>query len=125
MLLKRMAYEYEHEVRFFIIPHDKKASDKTTLDTLDENKRKGLTQKIVKLDWLEIIESIRIDSDCSKKEIDIVQNKLNELIDNSGFSTPEKDILKEKLKVEKFNVHGSIDDARITIGEVPKSSKKI
>ncbi len=125
MLLKRMAYEYEHEIRFFILPHDKTADDKTTLDTLDLNRKKKLTEKLVNIDWLEVIESIRIDSDYEDNEREIVENKLFELIDKSSRSLDDKNELKKKLAVEVFNVHGSEADARITIGEDPKLSKKI
>ena len=91
MLLKRMAYEYEHEIRFFILPHDKTADEKTTLDTLEDKKNRGLTGKLVNIDWIEVIESIRIDSNYEDKET-----------------------------VKVFNVHGSDDDAKITIGEDSK-----
>lgn len=125
MLLKRMAFEYEHEVRFFIIPHNKTADDKTKLDTLDKNKKKGLTQKFVKIDWVDVVESVRIDSDCSTDEKNMVQDKLYELVDNSSLPLLEKEELKKKLIVEEFNVHGSADDARITIGEDSKLHKII
>ena len=120
MLLKRMAYEYEHEVRFFILPHDKTVDDKTTLDTLEDNKKNKLTEKLVKIDWLDVIESIRIDSNHKDCEKENVEKKLFELIDKCSCTDDEKKALKDKLAVEKYDVHGSDLDAKITIGEDSK-----
>lgn len=116
LLLKRIAYEHEREVRIFLIydedKHGKKAKNKDKYDYKD-----------IQLDWLTILERIRVSPDCSQTEIDLLQDEINNLIDKS--SRPDKDELKKKLEVKKYNVNEDEDrDEPLHIGETYEEFQK-
>ena len=63
--LKRKAYEYEKEVRFFLIPKDpqgERSHGKQKSDCRD-----------IPIEWAKLIKSARIDKHCSKAEIKSLQ----------------------------------------------------
>ena len=116
LLLKRTAYEHEQEVRIFLIYDD------------DKNGKKAITNedaghKDISLDWLSMLEGIKVDSECSDIEINLLQDEINRLIDDSGREIDVKEILKRKLKVRKYNVNES-EDGQIPIGETYEEYEK-
>lgn len=109
LLLKRVAYEHEREVRIFLIYDEDKLGEKAT------NKDK-YDYKDIQLDWLTILERVRVSPDCTQTEIDLLQDEINNLIDKS--SEPDKEGLKKKLEVKKYNVNEDEDrDGPLPIGE--------
>ena len=64
MLLKRDAFEHEHEIRLFIVPNSQESVEK---------------RKFVELNWVDLIEQVRIDCHCSDKEKEKLQKALNQL----------------------------------------------
>ena len=118
LLLKRTAFDYEKEVRIFLIFDE------------DNNESKSMTKeeiipKNISLDWLSFIEEIRVDPNCSEIEIALLQDEINRLIEDSNRSQDEKDELKARLIVEKYNVNEDKEkDNRICIGEDYKDYKK-
>lgn len=111
LLLKRTAFEHEQEVRIFIIFDDNKSSKALTKD--------DAKYKDIHLNWLYMLEGIKVDPKCSDIEMELLQDEINQLIEDSSIS--EKDALKNKLKVTKYDVNK--DEGRkdpITIGETFK-----
>lgn len=116
LLLKRVAYEHEREVRIFLIYDEDKLGVKAT------NKDK-YDYKDIKLDWLAILERVRVSPDCTQTEIDLLQDEINNLIDKS--SEPDKDGLKKKLEVKEYNVNEDEDrDGPLPIGETFEDFQK-
>lgn len=97
LLLKRTAYEHEKEVRIFIIDNDETGNK--------AKEKKDAKHKDVSLDWLSILEGIKVDSNCSDIEIKLLQDEINRLIDDSKRTKKDKRELKKKLKVEKYDVN--------------------
>lgn len=109
LLLKRIAYEHEREVRIFLIYDDDKLKKKG-------EKKEDHSYKDIKLNWLSMLERIRVSPDCTQTEIDLLQDEINNLIDKS--SEPDKEGLKKKLEVKKYNVNEDEDrDGPLPIGE--------
>lgn len=98
LLLKRTAFEHEQEVRIFIIYDDDKLSKKAS------NKAKA-GHKDVLIDWLNVLEGVKVDKECEQIEIDLLQDLIYKLIDNSGKKDDEIKDLKTKLKVETYDVN--------------------
>lgn len=112
LLLKRMAFEHEREVRIFLI------YEEDILKRKSKNKEKS-GHKDIRLDWLSILEGIKVNPDCTQTEINLLQDEINNLIDKSSVSDKEK--LKEKLKVQKYDVNEDEDrNNPIKIGETYK-----
>lgn len=121
LLLKREAFLHEKEIRFFIIPNDADSRKKSYYNN-DELEKKSEPEDI-KIDWLDIIEYIQIDSSCSEIEFEILSDRINNLIDaRKDLSDDHKKMLKKKLTPTKFNVYGKAE--HITIGkDIIKTSK--
>lgn len=116
LLLKRIAYEHEREVRIFLIYDEDKLRKKA------KNKDK-YDYKDIQLDWLTILERIRVSPDCTQTEIDLLQDEINNMIDKSG--KPDLDGLKKKLEVKKYNVNEDEDRGKpLPIGETYKHFQK-
>lgn len=64
LALKRDAYQYEQEVRLFVIPNK-------SIST--RNKRKKALPLDIQVDWKKVIKSARIDKNCSAGELKAVQ----------------------------------------------------
>ena len=112
LLLKRIAFEHEREVRIFLI------YEKDKLKRKSKNKEKS-GHKDIRLDWLSILEGIKVNPDCTQTEINLLQDEINNLIVKSSVSDKEK--LKEKLKVQKYDVNEDEDrNNPIKIGETYK-----
>lgn len=67
MLLKRDAFEHEKEIRLFVVPNSRDSSGKI---------------KLVSINWIDIIEEIRISDNCTIKEKNDLQYLLNQLLEN-------------------------------------------
>lgn len=112
LLLKRTAFEHEQEVRIFII--DNKRGRRSTI-------KEKAQQKLISLDWLSILEGIKVDPDCSDIEINLLQDEINRLIEDSPRSKKKKTELRNKLKVSRYDVNKDIEkDERLPIGETFK-----
>jgi len=112
LLLKRMAFEHEREVRIFLIYEEDKLKRKS-------KKKEKSGHKDIRLDWLSILEGIKVNPDCTQTEINLLQDEIDNLIDKSSVSDKEK--LKEKLKVQKYDVNEDEDrNNPIKIGETYK-----
>lgn len=76
--LKRKAYEYEKEVRFFLIPKD------------PQGERSHVKQKSdcrdIPIEWAKLIKSARIDKHCSKAELKSLQQACFAVGINPKFS---------------------------------------
>ena len=111
LLLKRTAFEHENEVRIFLIFDE----DKDESKSMNE---KDVTPKYISLDWLSIIEEIRVDSDCSDIEIALLQDEIDKLIDDSSRTDKEKKKLRSKLKVKTYDVNkDEHQEPHLKIGE--------
>ena len=118
LLLKRTAFDYEKEVRIFLIFDEDNNESKSMT-------KEEITPKNISLDWLSFIEEIRVDPNCTEIEIALLQDAINRLIEDSNRSQDEKDELKARLIVEKYNVNEDKEkDNRICIGEEYKEYKK-
>lgn len=114
LLLKRTAYEHEQEVRIFIIYEKDKLKPKA------KNKDDS-SHEDIPLDWLAMLEGIRVDPKCSAIEMNLLQDAVNKLIDESGRDKDDIDRLKQKLVVTKYNVNEDEDrNRRVMIGETYK-----
>lgn len=122
LLLKRLAFKHENELRIFIIPHDHLSHNKTfrqrngTLNKVSDN-------KYIKIDWLEVIEAIFIDKSCSEAERMILQEKINEMINayaiSNGIEKEDNKIveLKNRCELKTFDLYKdeSISKGRLKI----------
>lgn len=121
MLLKRKAFEHEKEVRFFIIPNDADTLSKSRYvnDKLEDNSE----PKDTEIDWLDILDAIQIDKNCSKTECEILIERINSLIDaRKDFSDEKKAELKKKLEPSPFDVYGIVENVKV--GEERKSKEE-
>ena len=115
LLLKRTAFEHEQEVRIFIIFDNDKSHKAST--------KKDATLKDIPLNWLSMLEGVKVDSKCSDIEMELLQDEINQLIDNSGIL--DKKNLKKKLEVKKYNVNEDEDrDGPLPIGETFEDFQK-
>lgn len=100
LLLKRLAFEHEKEVRIFIIPNNEIGKEKAMRGKdgefpSDEDKKPH--PLFVDIDWIEVIKEVRINnnmSNWSNYEISLLQNRLNELV--------EEKKIKEELDDDKY-----------------------
>lgn len=65
LLLKRVAFEHEHETRIFIVNK-----------SFDPNSKKGEDHLDLQLDWREFIEGVRFDANCSAFERKLLEEEL-------------------------------------------------
>ena len=112
LLLKRTAFEHEQEVRIFIIDEKSGRRSKT------KNKAQ---QRLISLDWLSMLESIKVDPECSDIEINLLQDEINRLIEDSKNTKKKKKELFKKLTVSRYDVNSDIEkDESLPIGETYK-----
>lgn len=113
LLLKRDAFEHEQEIRFFIVPKSQEALERI---------------KLVNINWIDLIEHVRIDGKATDKEKDELENKLNLLLEkkkrkvNSGIKKMKTAKNQEDFLSNSF-VHASweVDSAE----EAQKSNEMI
>ena len=114
ILLKRNAFTHEKEIRFFIIPNDADIHEKSHYENGKLEKKSEPLD--IKIDWLDVIDAIQIDSNCSEIEIEILTDKINALIDaRKDLTKKAKAELKKKLEPSPFDVYGKAEE--IIIGE--------
>ena len=103
LLIKRPAFEYEDEVRFFMVPNDaSKGSSK---------------RKFVDVKWEDIINEVRIDKSCTEGEKFVVkqfcESKGIKFIGNQ--STPMKNNNMMEIYMEDFDINSMEGPYPITI----------
>ena len=110
LLLKRTAFEHEREIRIFIIENNKELPSKT---------KKEAKHKDVSLDWLLMLEGIKVDHRCTDNKIRLLQNYINNLIASSKkIKHNKKKELREKLIIKRYNVYDDIEcNCDLPIGE--------
>ena len=121
LLLKRIAYEHEKELRFFIIPP--KAEKKVKTQNLDDKKSDAL---FINIDWLDVLEGVQIDSNCSNYEKSLLKEAIEKLIKQKTNLTEEQrqEALKN-LKIQEMNIHAdSRNGSQIEIGVTYNEWKK-
>lgn len=108
-LLKRPAFAYEEEMRFFMVPE--------AIQTRNKNARKA-DKLFVKVPWANLIKEIRIDKKCSESEI----LALRAVCEDKGIELTEKTfkprtIIKPvmKIPVELFDIDRMPGKRKITI----------
>lgn len=109
--LKRDAYEYEDEIRFFAIPREK---------TFDRNKRKNATVVKLPISWKNVIRRVRVDKSCSEAEIISIRQAcfyagINPVFKNCSYPnllTPHPS-------------HIQIDFESFCIDDIPQTSARI
>lgn len=100
LLLKRDAFEHEQEIRFFIVPKSQEA--------LKMN-------KLVNINWIDIIEHVRIDGKATDEEKEKLENVLNRLLEEkksevvSGIKKMKTPKEQEDFLSNSF-VHSGWDD---------------
>ena len=109
--LKRDAYEYEDEVRFFAIPREK---------TFDRNRRKKASVIKLPVLWKNVIRRVRIDKSCSEAEIISIRQAcfyagINPVFKNCLYSNP----------LSPDSSHIKIDFELFCIDDIPQSSARI
>lgn len=121
LLQKRIAYEHEKELRFFIIPP--KAEKKVKTQNLDDKKSDAL---FIKINWLDVLEGVQIDSNCSVYEKSLLKEAIEKLINQkTNLTEEEKKELRNNLKIQEINIHAdSRNGSQIEIGETYNEWKK-
>lgn len=122
LLLKRPAFEHEKEVRIFIVPNDEIRNPKARRRE-DGKFPPGVkpNSRYVNIDWVEVIDEVRIDKNCTDFEVSLLQNSLDELVkakkqkDNLGNEEYEE--MLKKFKLKKFDPYkdDSLAQGPITI----------
>jgi hypothetical protein len=129
ILLKRDAFAHENEVRYLIIPNDAESRIKSHYekkpDGDDELQKESEPYDIKNIDWLDIIDSIQIDKNCSVMEREILSDRINILINaRKDLTDAEKSELKKRLEPTPFDVYGVAEE--INIGEaIRKTSSSV
>lgn len=82
LLLKRLSFQHEEELRIFIVPKSGKIKTRRTKSgKYSQNGKTGKSIKpqdtFVKIDWGTIIEEIRIDKNCTNYEKKLLKDRLN------------------------------------------------
>lgn len=105
LLLKRTTFEHEREVRIFIIPDSDKNMQKTRRNKKGEfNGDEKPKCKFVNIDWIDIIEDVKIDKHCTNFEKSLLQEKLDKLIEEKGYLGKDKiNEIKAKLQLKEFD----------------------
>lgn len=124
LLLKRFAFEHEEEVRIFIVPKDAEKKNKARRgkdgkfppDTKPDN-------LFVNIDWMELIEEIKLDTNCTEYEKSLLNNKIAQLLETKKKEKRWSDTddayikLKSKLLLKDFDPYkdDSLAQGPITI----------
>ena len=105
LLLKRTTFEHEREVRIFIILDSDKNMQKTRRNKKGEfNGDEKPKCKFVNIDWIDIIEDVKIDKHCTTFEKSLLQEKLDKLIEEKGYLGKDKiNEIKAKLQLKEFD----------------------
>lgn len=80
LLLKREEYDYEKEIRIFVLDSESLNAEKFSKNAGDTN----ASEKYLQVDWCDLIECVYIDKKCSQYERELLKNALNpnvEIID--------------------------------------------
>jgi hypothetical protein len=80
LLLKRVEYDYEKEIRIFVIDYEASNGVKYSVNSNDNN----TSEKYMQVNWCDLIECVYIDKKCSKYERELLKKALNpevEIID--------------------------------------------
>ena len=103
LLLKRPAFEHEKEVRIFIVPNLPNKG-KTRRDN-NGNLTQPATPKFVDIDWIDVIEEIRIDKNCSDYEKRLLRDSINRLLqEKQNTVSPEYfQKLQSKVALKEFD----------------------
>lgn len=97
LLLKRDYFQHENEIRFFIVP--RKAPKPKGKVSLKNGSLVYGDAVNIEIDWANIIDEIRIDSNCTQLEFDIFKDACLELLMKSNrYSSSNK---REQKKLEK------------------------
>lgn len=91
LLYKRPAYEYEKEVRYFMVP---------TTHEQRQNQTNKVEKLYVDLDWGELIQMIRYDKNCSDSEI----QALKTICERKGIILSKKCTKAKKIKKAVYRV---------------------
>lgn len=110
LLLKRVAFEHEEEIRVFIIPQDNETKEKTRRNKNGKFSRGKTPQYVdVQVNWEDLIEEVRIDKSCSDYEKSLLQSMLYSLYEKQknylkaqGISFDDEK-LKSKFQLKKYN----------------------
>ena len=103
LLHKRPVFEHEREVRYFIIPNDQ---NKEKYNSNHNAKNKKDYAKFVKIDWIDIIDGIKIDKSCTDYEYNLLQKCVYALLEKKKdeFESEDKyNKTKQKLMLQKFD----------------------
>lgn len=122
LLLKRSAFEHEKEVRIFIIPNDEMGNLKTRRNA-DGKFPQGVRPHsiYINIDWVEVIDEVRIDKNCTDYEFSLLQNSLNELVKarkkKDNLKKREYEELLSKFQLKKFDPYkdDSLEQGPLTI----------
>lgn len=121
LLLKRPAFEHEKEVRIFIVPNSPNKG-KTRRDN-NGNLTQPATPKFVDIDWIDVIEEIRIDKNCSDYEKRLLRDSLNRLLQEkqNTVSTEYFQKLQSKVALKEFDPYrdDSIKEGPLSITTLP------
>lgn len=113
LLLKRIAYEHEKELRFFIIPP--KAEKKVKTQNLNDKKSDAL---FINIDWLDVLEGVQIDSNCSIYEKSLLKEAIEKLIkQKTNLTEEQRQEVHKSLRIQEMNIHAdSRNGSQIEIG---------
>lgn len=121
LLLKRPAFEHEKEVRIFIVPNSPNKG-KTRRDN-NGNLTQPATPKFVDIDWIDVIEEIRIDKNCSDYEKRLLRDSLNRLLQEkqNTVSLEYFQKLQSKVALKEFDPYrdDSIKEGPLSITTLP------
>lgn len=108
LLLKRDYFRHENEVRFFIIPSN--ATDKKGKLSRKNGKEIFGSYSDVNIDWSNVIEEIRIDSNCTNLEYELFKDECLKLLHSSNrynkSGKREQNNLDKKFTPIKTNIYG-------------------
>lgn len=106
LLLKRTAFEHEQEVRIFIIPYSEVGNKKARRQKDGKFPKEIFPQsKFVDIDWIDVIENVKIDKNCTTYEETLLQDALNILVEEKkdNMGSEEYDKLKTKFQLRRFD----------------------
>lgn len=120
LLMKRSVFEHEKEVRVFIVPNNEIGQEKTRRGTDGKFPENVKPRSIyVNIDWVDVIEEVKIDNNCTEYEIGLLQNKLNALAKKKKKELGKEDYdkLLSRLQLKKFDPYKdeSLSQGPITI----------
>lgn len=114
LLLKRLAYQHEEEVRIFIIPDSQQ--EKYQGKRLSK-KGDSAKQIFVDIDWIDVIDKVSIDKDCSDFEKKLLQNLIYGILEKKKdlYTEEEYNKKKELLELKPFDVYNDSREKQIEI----------